>query len=366
MLTPEIYFSVFDYRLGPISIYATTSNEDLANNIALKSQLTMALYENYSIGEIDAILSFPESHKVAYIFAFKIEALLDENKKVTSYATLSYVLDYEQQVDLYSVAPLLKEQAKSIANILRSEYTYVHVDLNTKQPTLSTRFSTIIQKFGDSEILQQYLDTIKNSSYNPKNNSSVIFLIETFPKNLDILLYGLISGSTILVIGHEVIIPVVMECIQLLIPFKLLKYHPFTRTYINTQDYDMIGIDEGISKEYTKEKVVIVNITKREISGQNSSKYFQLLIKKIKETKMSEEQAKEIIHKEMENILIKANEIIELYNTTKFSQEFFTTMTKAMDKDILQLALKVVSQYNPTIMSKFGIEEKMAAYFSNF
>lgn len=367
MLTPEIYFSVFDYYLGPVSVFSTTDDENLANNIALKSQLTMALTENSLVNEIDAILSFPDFHRIAYIFVFRIQAISNDSNKNTSLAALSYVLDYKYQMDLYSVAPFLKEQAKSASAILKSEYIYIHDDINNGPLTLSPKLSSVVQEFGSSEMLQSYLDKIQNSTHNPKYKGSITYLIETFPKNLDILLYGLVSNWPIIIIGHEVIIPVVMECIQLLIPFKLLKYQVYTKTYLNSQDYDMIGIDdESLYKEYAKQNIISVNIIKREISGPSQSKYFQLLIKRVKDEKLTEEQSKELIHKEMETILAKASEIIELCNTIQFSQEFFTKLTRSTDKELLQLALKIVSQYSPTIMAKFGVEEKIASYFANF
>ena len=116
-------FAAFDDRKGPVAVYTTIENVELASKIAVKSIVsTLSARQSNEKVEGEAIIPFPEEGLLSFIYYVS----LDQKTETGDFRTisLSYLVPTEQSASLYSNAELLSVNAKKIGQAINKEYVY--------------------------------------------------------------------------------------------------------------------------------------------------------------------------------------------------------------------------------------------------
>ncbi|MFW9992749.1 MAG: hypothetical protein ACFFD4_11935 [Candidatus Odinarchaeota archaeon] len=359
MSRPDVIFSVFDQRLGPIPVFSTRKDEEFILKIAFKSQLTLSMLDSATqkIETAEAVLPFPDIGKIAYIFLFGVKSI--EGTHTECVASLSYTEDITEQMNLYRKIPLLKKQAINISKVLALEYEY-----GGRGQKLSKKLEVLINSYGDS--LDDEMDHIETEYADKKirirdsKEGSVDFLLKTVKKGLDGVIYSLVVEKPIIVFGHHAEVPLVVGSLELLVPFKILRKIDYTMTYVDPRDADIIGMDERLVKYYSVKDnhITLINVKKGKAEGPFKSKYISNFIKELQ--KVDEQQARLLIEREISKALSSANKLIEICNVANPSREEISGFKKNIEPDVMELILAIATNYNPVIADHVKSEVSQA------
>ncbi|MFW9992099.1 MAG: hypothetical protein ACFFD4_08545 [Candidatus Odinarchaeota archaeon] len=341
----DIIFSVFDNELGPIPIFSTKKGDyNFGLKIAFKSQLTLSMIDIDKFESTEAVLPFPDIKKIAYVYLFVIKTPF--SPRTESIASLSYVINVDDQLDLYKRIPILRKQVTSIASTIMEEYTY------RKKEALSEKMINLITSYGSD--LTSGIDTMESELTAKKirmresKEGNLDYLLKKINKGLDTAMHALLVENPVVVVGDDPIrVSIVVGSLELLVPFKIVRKIDFTVSYINPKEADIIGTDESLGKVYSKKGLVCVKVDKGKVEGGKKSKYLNNFLKELK--KLNEEEAKNLIEKEISTILSKAHELTEICNVSQPSEEEIKNFRKQLASDELELILAIATNYNPLI-----------------
>ena len=98
------------------------------------------------------------------------------------------------------------------------------------------------------------------------------------PEGLDKVLYGLIVGIPVIVVGNRNLVEPMIHSFRLLSPTRLLNVKPWSFRY--ESGYDIIGTND-YDKLIPSNVMIIVNIDEGIVFGGHSSAYFKDLIDQI-------------------------------------------------------------------------------------
>jgi len=98
------------------------------------------------------------------------------------------------------------------------------------------------------------------------------------PEGLDKVLYGLIVGLPIVVVGNRNLVEPMIHSLRLLSPTRVLNVKPWSFEY--ERGYDIIGTND-FDELLPSNAMIIVNINEGIVFGGHSSAYFEDLIKQI-------------------------------------------------------------------------------------
>ena len=118
-------------------------------------------------------------------------------------------------------------------------------------------------------------DVITNGS---NDFLSFEMIARIIPEGMDKILYGLIVGIPVVVVGNRSIAEPMIHTLRLLSPTKILKVKPWSFKY--KKGYDIIGTNDFVDL-IPSITLVVVNIDEGIVFGGRSSAYFQDLTKQI-------------------------------------------------------------------------------------
>ncbi len=98
------------------------------------------------------------------------------------------------------------------------------------------------------------------------------------PEGLDKVLYGLIVGLPVVVVGNRNLVEPMIHSLRLLSPTRILNVKPWSFKY--EHGYDIIGTND-YDELIPSNTLIIVNIDEGIVFGGHSSAYFEDLIKQI-------------------------------------------------------------------------------------
>ena len=347
MATSDVIFSVMDKRTGPVPVFSTKKEDDLfCKKVAFKSQMTLSMMSSDTIYTTDAILPFPDINKNAYVFIFGIY-LEDRTETV---ATLSYIISSSEQMNLYKKVPILRKQAESIAEVLKTSYHY------SGEFKLSGELEKLLRSFGTEESLNVQFQTLEEQLKPRKitlhqigsESGSIKFLLETFKNGIESILYSLLINEPIIIIGNQAVIPVVISSIEQLVQFRTLQKVAYTTEFIDPSNADLIGIPPQLEGEYKDKNVIIINLEKKTIIGQERSKYFKELIKTL--TLIDDEVLiQQTLVKKLNEILNYSQELIELCTSPVVNENDLKRFKKRFSPELADLIIKIAKIYSPSV-----------------
>ncbi|MHA1202826.1 MAG: hypothetical protein ACTSQ4_09925 [Candidatus Heimdallarchaeaceae archaeon] len=98
------------------------------------------------------------------------------------------------------------------------------------------------------------------------------------PEGLDKVLYGLIVGIPVVVVGNRNLVETMIHSLRLLSPTRILNVKPWSFRY--ERGYDIIGTND-FQELMPSNTLIITNIDEGIVFGGRSSAYFEELIKQI-------------------------------------------------------------------------------------
>jgi hypothetical protein len=120
---PDKVFAAFDDRKGPVTVFTTLTDLELANKIAVKSIVsTLSAKEGQQRVEGEAIIPFPEEDLLAFIYYLSLDqkTMTGDNRVIS----LAYLVPTQISTSLYENAELLSKTAKSIGEAINQHYIY--------------------------------------------------------------------------------------------------------------------------------------------------------------------------------------------------------------------------------------------------
>lgn len=123
MTENHIVFTAFDDRQGPVPVFTTLDNHELASKIAVKSIVsTLSARDDQQKIEGEAIIPFPEENLLAFIYYVS----LDQKTKTGDFRTisLSFLTTTENSNELYSNAADLSISAKEIGKAINEQFVF--------------------------------------------------------------------------------------------------------------------------------------------------------------------------------------------------------------------------------------------------
>ena len=116
-------FAAFDDRKGPVPVYSTLTDRDLASKIAVKSIVsTLSARQTNEKVEGEAIIPFPDENLLAFIYYVSLDQKTEtgDNRIIS----LTYLVATEESGSLYANAELLSKNAKNIGETINKHYVY--------------------------------------------------------------------------------------------------------------------------------------------------------------------------------------------------------------------------------------------------
>ena len=340
-----------DRRVGPIPVFSTSSHDkDFALKVAIKSQLVLSFSEADKIYVTDSIIPFPDLKKIAYVFLFGVRTA----DKTECVASLSYIVDDEQKMELCKKAPLLRRQAEKIASVLKKNFEYADGDIH-----VSDSLKKLIETFGNDEALKMQIDEwedelrLKKIKLKPRTDGTISFLLETIKNNLEAAFYSMIAYEPVVVCGHKTITPLILACLEYLAPFRILKKIEFSETYVEPSEADLIGVDKSLKKYYLEllEKqggFSVVDVEKGTVHGKVKPKFLKKIIKELRKED-SEAMLRFKVENLVKKILTSSNEIINLCASEGSHDEEIKKFKKSLEPEELDLIIKISSKYFPAV-----------------
>ncbi|OLS20817.1 MAG: hypothetical protein HeimC3_38800 [Candidatus Heimdallarchaeota archaeon LC_3] len=279
----DLTFSIIDPNQGPLVAF-TTSEESFAKKIAVKAQLSVSMSKtDFNIQ--DAVLPFPDLGKIGFIFLFKVYG-----RQVPVIASITYVVDQDQQMNLYKQIPVLKRRAHLFAYRL-SNYVY------DGKPTLSGSNTLLLQKLF-KEPSDYRSDLLKQAVRTKMQKSNISWLLKTIKKDLDQAITALLLEQPVLIIGHRVLIEQMMGTLELFLPWKTMIKLMETTTPIDPTGFDLVGCqDVKFTDFFLNIGVTVINIEKGKVEGGIPNKSLQTIIEKVIRPKDSSSAERYIISK---------------------------------------------------------------------
>ncbi|MFX1534241.1 MAG: hypothetical protein ACFFDI_08480 [Promethearchaeota archaeon] len=197
----EIVFSIFDEKKGPIPIFTTIKDFNLAKKIAVKSMVsTLTNVQRFPSHMLqgEAILPFPNENKIAFIFF----SVLDRKIEVweNSIISLSVVVDNDKKSGLYASAIALSQAAVEIKDQLNEEYKYGQT-LPDKMVEKLLEWSKIVEEKGKAIIPKE-----KRPSFSLHDLFELFPVIKSFRSYKDPLVplfLGLMFKIPIILVGSD-------------------------------------------------------------------------------------------------------------------------------------------------------------------
>ena len=262
----DLTFSIIDPNQGPLVAF-TTSDESFAKKIAVKAQLSVSMSKvDFNIQ--DAVLPFPDLEKIGFIFLFKVYG-----KKEPVIASITYVVDQTEQMNLYKQIPVLKRRSHLFAYRL-SNYIY------DGKPVLSGSYTLLLQRlFKESSDYRS--DLLKHAVKTKMQKSDINWLLKTVKKDLDQAITSLLLDQPVLIIGHRVLIEQMMGTLELFLPWKTMIKLMETTIPIDPTGFDLVGTQNTqLTEFFLNIGVTVINIEKGKVEGGISNKSLQTIIDK--------------------------------------------------------------------------------------
>ncbi|MFX0087255.1 MAG: hypothetical protein ACFFAU_16515, partial [Candidatus Hodarchaeota archaeon] len=241
----DLIFSVFDAKKGPIVYFTTLKSPELAKRAAVKSFVAIGgMEETFDLDSKNAVLSLPESQKIAFFYMFKVRRKeIDPDKKNSCWAVLGFTHDSKKSINFYRSIPIIENEISKIAEVIRNKFIY-----SEKELTLEKELIDRIIALKAPEILQRKeIPTIETLKFEDAEEGDISFLIEYFSKDLAKIVYSLMLEEPVIIIGDiKTIVSKIVSSINLLVPHRILTSE-YALNYVDPKEKDIIICSEHVA-----------------------------------------------------------------------------------------------------------------------
>ncbi|MHA2096916.1 MAG: hypothetical protein ACW98F_20060 [Candidatus Hodarchaeales archaeon] len=338
LISGDIIFSIFDVQEGPTPLFTTCKKDNnLAQRIALKSHLTMAMEVNGKFGNVDGILPLPDLGKIAYVFLF----CCDQTERI---ASLSYIVDEFEEMGLYSKIAKLKNQALQLSQEITEKFFLQNKAIIDKELELQ------LCSFGSSVSGISEGSSIKIETMDRPNEQkiSLSFLLEWIKKDLDEAILALLLGKPIIVVGHKINTSVIVNSLSLFTPFPINDIVEYTSIFVDPQRFGILGIPEELLGLYNSENIVIINTNKRAVLNGKKSKFLQKFVKTLRSLK-NENQQRETLSETLNRFKFAMISLTHVLKQENVNSSVLSNFFQNYTSNEKELVLKITQYHHPEI-----------------
>jgi hypothetical protein len=337
-----VLFTVFDQKQGlsvPI-YYSGAIDQEQANHVARRSQMTLTMMSSADLETAEAILPFSGLDKLGFILLFQIRKT---NPDGVCVASLFYIVPQEQQVFLYNKVPFLKFKAEDLANKIKQQYVYTGSTGFPKDLAQVLSDWQVTEKEATAEIQIIEKRVILSEK---KEGGSVEFFLSQVRKNEDRVLGALFRGRPVFVTGQsDILVDLMVHSLDMVVPHVNLRKVSFTKDIIDPAYADIIGISQDLVKNYPNE--VLVDIDKKQIKNGQPCSYSRKLLKRLRKNPGNMDT---IVKKSTENLLRVAGLLVEAFSYSEDEKDArLTEIQNSHDRDLIEVAAEIGAQRNPLI-----------------
>ncbi|MFW9854813.1 MAG: hypothetical protein ACFFFG_07115 [Candidatus Thorarchaeota archaeon] len=343
MMDRTVLFSVYDKKRGAIPLFYEGKNltSEKATQIALRSQMTLAMMSSADLESAEAILPFSKLEKIAFILLFQISQADPNNPRCV--ASISYLVPQDQQVFLYNKVPFLKFKAEEIANQIKQQFVY------TGNATLPPQLASLLSnwKITEKEAVAEIEIVERRVTISEKRDgSSIEFFLAQVKKNEDRAVGGLLRGEPIFVTGDSgAIVELIVHSLSLFAPHQALRKVGYSTQLIDPHQADIIGIPQGLVKHFPQE--ILVDTKKNLVRNGKSCPFSRKLIKQLRRNR---NRQLEIVDAAINDILQVANQLTDAFSQSEEERDRSLQIIKETnDRDLVEIAAEISAQRNPLI-----------------
>ncbi len=337
-----VLFTVFDQKQGlsiPI-FYSGAINQEEANHIARRSQMTLTMMSSAELETAEAILPFSGLEKLGFILLFQIR---QTNPDGVCVGSLFYLVPQNQQVFLYNKVPFLKYKAEDLANKIKQKYVYSGKISFPKDLAQVLSGWQVTEKEATAEIQIIEKRVILSEK---KEGGSVEFFLSQVRKNEDRILGAIFRGQTVFVTGQsDILVDLMVHSLDMLVPHINLRKVSYTKDIIDPAYADIIGISRDLVKIYPNE--VLINIDKKQIKNGQPCTYSKNLIKRLRKNPANIDS---IVRESTEKLLRVAGMLVEVFSYSEEEKESkLNEIQRNFERDLIEVAAEIGAQRNPLI-----------------
>ncbi len=249
---------------------------------------------------------------------------------------------------------------KIVLSQLSEQYLNIYKDKHINSELINYRYLKPFEKYvdktiqiinermGDEEIDQSKIAYFKEK-YNIKPRQiSLSFLFNTLKKNFAKVIYSIFIGRRIVISGDRALIKLLIDSLKLFTPNRILKTNYWANTLAETL-VDIVGVPQDLLGLFVIDSVII-DLEKNTLIGIKNNKYFNNLVKKIKD--LDTFQARAVYVDEINLLFERIVELLNIINTETVSDADLKKFGKKINKDILEIIEKTLIVNYPSSINK--------------
>ncbi|MFX0013789.1 MAG: hypothetical protein ACFFB2_03415 [Promethearchaeota archaeon] len=338
-----ILFSVFDKQKGlsiPI-FYSGGINQDEATHVARRSQMTLTMMSTTDLETAEAILPFTGLDKIGFILLFQIRQT--NPAEPLCIASLSYIVNQDQQVFLYNRVPFLKFKAEDLARKIKDGFIYTGAIKFPKDLAQALSEWRVSEREATAEIQIIEQKVILSQK---KEGGNIEFFLSQIRKKEDRVLGALFRNRPVFVAGSsDILVDLMVHSLDMLVPHLNLRKVSYTRDIIDPSQADIIGISRDLVKNYPKE--VILDMDKKQIKNGEPCVYSKKLIKTMRK---NPDNITKIVKESTNKLLRVAGSLVEAFSYSEEEKESrINEIQKSHDSELIEVAAEIGAQRNPLI-----------------
>jgi hypothetical protein len=317
--------------------------------------------------EGESIISFPSVNTSGYLF---ITRHLSDSLGRGIPFVIAITTSLKNQVMLYKNINELKLITKTIkASLLklhnpREGEEKIKVIVKNLMNSTYTE-SWMNQIFGTNIKIQQKA-TMKKKKQIQEKSRNIAQLQHLIKKNLDQVVYSLVVGNPVVIIGKNAeILKFIVETLSLFTPHRNLRINDvigFFPKPMSSESYDLIGIYPEYKPKKRKDQVT-VDLEKSKVQGGKKNKYCESLLKELEGAeKKSEKLFTLLIERRINWLLMSAASLTQVEDLNK-QKIAINDLMKKLDRDSIYLIGKILEQKNSLvykqILNRFSLKSRL-------
>lgn len=265
--------------------------------------------------------------------------LLDEKNDLT----MAVITD--KDTEDATLKQTIEKIIKSFLNTFTIEDITSHVSDEAYFASFEKIIDALIQPakgMGNEIIDMRHLFPVEGKPEIDVKTISIPFLLKTIKKGLGRIIYSLFIRRRVIVTGDRAMTKLMVDSLDVFSP-----NHPLKKIYWAENAGDTLGDIVGVPPQLANLFIdsTIIDLDKEKIIGFKDNKYFDDLVKEIKN--MKPEEAFSVISIKINLISGKAKELALLINKVKLSEKDFDNVSKDISSDMLDVIETYLIVNNP-------------------
>ncbi len=346
----DAIISIFDERKGPVILYSSLGDLDVAKKVAVRSYVAIgAMEEAQDLSGRHAVVPLPSLNKIAFYYMFRVNREIpDSNNALSCWGTIGYMSESVSSIDFYRSIPNVQEDIQKIVELIEKDFIYTERENKLSENIIRNLNSLLALVQEEKEVVVEPSPEIRFDDF---KRADLAFLFDYFPEDLDKVIYSLLLEQPLLIIGDiKDLIQKVVVTLEFLIPHRLLKKE-YLITYVDPKGEDILICPSRIKFLKKYRNITNINITNRQISSKvKSVPSITNLIQTLRVAPGETQQS--VIKTYINEILAKTAELMELCEKEQIDREEIHIFRTNLKADELNIVIAMVRKFAPHFENK--------------